>query len=157
MKRPFALTVGSLLVSSLFVFPSSSQSRAGDASNPHHDESCSLESLKGSYGFYRVGTVPVGPLAAVGISTFDGRGVFSTAQSIRKNGEDTGDLFTDGTGDAFYSVESNCTAKFINPDDSSVFAHAVIVDGGKEIFFMSLSDHNTVTGVAKRISAGEPR
>ena len=143
MKNAFALTVVTVLVAGLFLFASTSQSRARATTKPHQDGSCSLESLKGDYGFYRTGTVPVGPPAAVGISTFDGRGVFSTAQTIRKNGETTGDLFTDGSGDAYYSVEPNCTAKFINPDDGSVFAHAVIVGGGEEIFFMSLSDHNT--------------
>ena len=41
-------------------------------------ESCSNATLNGTYGFYRTGTSSVGPLAAVGLITFDGAG----AQSI---------------------------------------------------------------------------
>jgi len=39
---------------------------------------------------------------------------------------------------------------FLNPD-GSLFAHAVIVLGGKEIIIMSLSDSNTIYGVMKKI------
>ena len=117
----------------------------------HAAEGCSLETLKGTYGFYRAGTTSTGPLAAVGYTIFDGRGGSSTFQTIRNDGLTTEDLFTDGSYDALYSVERNCTAKFINPD-LSVFGHAVIVGEGEEVYIMSLSDHNSITGVMKRMS-----
>jgi hypothetical protein len=47
------------------------------------------------------------------------------------------------------------TMQPLEMDDGSVFAHAVIVGGGEEIFFTSLSDTNTITGVMKRIRANE--
>jgi hypothetical protein len=88
----------------------------------------------------------------VGITTFDGRGASSARQTIRRNGVTTSDLFTDGAFDAFYAIDPDCTGRFINPD-GSVFGHAVVVDGGREIFIMSLSDHNTITGVMKQINS----
>ncbi len=151
MKRAFAATIVVGFLASLFLLASTSQSRPQVTPNMHSGEGCSLESVKGSYGFYRVGTTPNGPLGAVGIATFDGRGSSSFAQTIRVNGEETEDLFTDGSVDASYSVDSNCAAQFLNPDGSA-FGHAVVVSGGEEIYFISLSDHNTVTGVAKRIN-----
>ena len=151
MNRTFAVTIVAGFLASLFLLASTTQSRPRVTPNLHPGEGCTLESVKGSYGFYRVGTTPNGPLGAVGIATFDGHGGNSFAQTIRVNGQETEDLFTDGTVDASYSVDSNCTAQFLNPDGSA-FGHAVVVGGGKEIYFISLSGQNTVTGVAKRIN-----
>lgn len=112
---------------------------------------CSVATLKGAYGFFRKGATAVGPLAAVGIATFDGTGAVSTArQTIRKNGVTTSDLFTDPALEGPYEVEPDCTARFLMPD-GTVFAHAVIVDGGNELFIMSLSNGNSVYGVMKKI------
>jgi hypothetical protein len=112
---------------------------------------CSVATLKGAYGFFRTGVTPVGPLAAVGTATFDGTGASATArQTIRKNGVTTQDLFTGPLLEGPYEVDSDCAARFLNPD-GSVFAHAVIVDGGNELFIMSLSNGNSVYGVMKKI------
>ena len=112
---------------------------------------CSVATLKGAYGFFRTGATAVGPLAAVGIATFDGTGAVSTArQTIRKNGLTTSDLFTDPAVEGPYEVDPDCAARFLTPD-GSVFAHAVIVDGGNELFIMSLSNGNSVYGVMKKI------
>lgn len=152
MKRAFAFAVAVGFAAVLFIFVSPSQSRPKATVNYYPQQpSCSLESIKGAYGFYRSGTTPAGPLAGVGITTFDGHGGSSTVQSIRSNGVDTLDLFTDGTFEASYSVNSSCAAQFINPD-GSLFGVAVVVGGGEEIYIMSLSDHNTITGVMKRIN-----
>jgi hypothetical protein len=151
MNRLLVSTLIAGLVFGVLGFASTTQSRPSTSPNLPHEAGCSLESIRGSYGFYRSGTTPAGPLAGLGITNFDGRGGSSTIQSIRSTGEDTSDLFTDGAYDAMYSVDSNCSAKFINPD-GSVFGHAVVVGGGEEIYIMSLSDHNTITGVMKRIN-----
>jgi hypothetical protein len=112
---------------------------------------CSVATLKGAYGFFRTGATAVGPLAAVGIATFDGTGAVSTArQTIRKNGVTTSDLFTDPAIEGSYEVDRDCAARFLNPD-GSVLAHAVIVDGSNELFIMSLSKGNSVYGVMKKI------
>jgi hypothetical protein len=156
MKRAFAVTIVAGFVVCLLLLASTSQSRPRLTPNMHSGEGCSLQSVKGSYGFYRVGTTPNGPLGAVGVTTFDGHGGSTFAQTIRVNGVETEDLFTDGSVDASYSVDSNCTAQFLNPDGSA-FGHAVVVAGGEEIYFISLSGQNTVTGVAKRMDPLFPR
>ena len=115
------------------------------------NRTCSIATLNGSYGFYRTGTTPFGPLVGVGISTFDGNGASTGRQTIRRNGVTTSDLFTTPSGPGIYEVDPDCAARFLNPD-GSVFGHAVVVDGGKEIFFMSLSDANTIYGVMKKIN-----
>ncbi|MGB2627514.1 MAG: hypothetical protein WAK20_12055 [Candidatus Acidiferrum sp.] len=151
MKRAATLTVVAVFFGTFCAVAPSGRSRLSIVPKVHAAEGCSLETLKGTYGFHRAGTVPGGPLAAVGYTIFDGHGGSSTFQTIRNDGLTTEDLFTDGSYDAFYSVDRNCTGKFINPDQS-VFGHAVIVGQGEEVYFMSLSDHNTIAGVMKRIS-----
>jgi hypothetical protein len=116
----------------------------------HAQEGCSVATLRGAYGFFRTGATGVGPLGAVGIATFDGAGTSTGRQTIRKNGVTTSDLFTDPPLIAPYEVNSDCTGKFLN-SDGSAFSHFVLVDGGRELFIISLSTGNTVTGVMKKI------
>jgi hypothetical protein len=114
-------------------------------------ESCSNATLNGTYGFYRTGTTSVGPVAAVGLITFDGTGGHSPArQTIRKNGVTTRDLFADPPIDGPYEVDPDCAGKFLN-FDGTVAGHFVVVDGGKEIFNISLAPGNGVTGVFRKI------
>jgi hypothetical protein len=91
---------------------------------------------------------------AVGIATFDGAGTSAAIQTIRKNGVTTSDLFTDPPFVGPYEVDANCAGRTLTPD-GSVFAHLVVVDGGKELFIISLSTGNTVTGVMKKIAADD--
>jgi hypothetical protein len=120
------------------------------AQTVHEHEGCSVASLRGAYGFFRTGFTAVGPLGAVGIATFDGAGTSTGIQTIRKNGVTTSDLFTDPPLTGNYEVETNCAGKLLNPD-GSVFGHLVVVDHGRELFIISLSKGNTVTGVMKKI------
>jgi hypothetical protein len=114
--------------------------------------SCSVATLNGAYGFFRTGTVPGGPLAGVGIITFDGTGAVATArQTTRRNGVTTADLFASPPLVGPYEVDPDCAARFFLPD-GSVFVHAVVVDEGNELFIVSLSDANTVYGVMKKIN-----
>ena len=113
-------------------------------------EGCSLKTLHGSYGYFRSGTTPAGPLAAVGIIVYDGRGSFTSPQTIRRNGVTTSDLFTTPAAPGVYEVDPNCAGRAFLPD-GSVFVHFVIVDGGREVFILSLSDANTIYGVIKKI------
>jgi hypothetical protein len=119
---------------------------------PRDSEACSVATLNGAYGFFRTGITSAGPLAAVGIATFDGKGGSTARQTIRKNGITVADLFTDPALSGPYQVDPDCAARFLNPD-GSVFAHAVVVDGGNELFILSLSDANDVYGVMKKISS----
>ena len=124
---------------------------------PKDTEGCSVATLNGAYGFFRTGITSAGPLAAVGLITFDGTGAHSPAhQTIRKNGVTTSDLFTSPAGDGPYEVDPDCAGRFLN-FDGSVAGHFVVVDGGKELFILSLSDANDVYGVMKRIGGRQER
>jgi hypothetical protein len=50
-----------------------------------------------------------------------------------------------------YQVDPDCGLRLLNPD-GSIQGHGVVVDGGKELFILSLSDANSVYGVMKKIS-----
>ena len=152
MKRRIISTVlGGIVASLLLGLPVFRGGRSGIVAKVHAQGGCSVATLHGAYGFYRTGTTPFGPLVGVGISTFDGNGSSTGRQTIRRNGVTTSDLFTTPAGPGIYEVDPDCAARFLNPD-GSVFGHAVVVDGGKEIFFLSLSDTNTIYGVMKKIS-----
>ena len=113
---------------------------------------CSNAILNGTYGFYRTGTSSVGPLAAVGLVTFDGTGAHGSArQTIRKNGVTVVDnLFTGAPSEGPYEVDPNCAGRLLN-SDGTVAGNFVVVDGGKEIFNISLTPGNSVTGVFRKI------
>lgn len=117
----------------------------------HPEDSCSVASLKGAYGFFRTGTTSGGPLAAVGIVEFDGAGSSAARQTIRKNGITTSDLFNTPSMAGPYEVDPDCAGRILNPDGSD-FAHFVVVNGGNEVFILSLSDANSVYAVMKKIS-----
>jgi len=112
---------------------------------------CSNATLKGTYGLYGTGTSSVGPLAAVGLATFDGTGAHITArQTIRRNGVTVRDLFADPALDGPYEVDPDCTGRLLNSDGSAA-GHFVVVDGGKEIFNISLATGNSVIRVFRKI------
>jgi hypothetical protein len=157
MKRIItSMVLGGIVTSIIFTSIASHPSTSGLVSRVHAEArgACSVASLNGAYGFYRTGTTPAGALAAVGIATFDGKGGGTARQTIRKNGVTTADLFTDPPSSGPYEVDPDCGARFLNPDGSA-FAHVVVVDGGKELFILSLSDSNTVYGVMKKISTAD--
>jgi hypothetical protein len=155
MKRIVSsIVVGGIVAGLLFVGTVRRAGRLGLVPKVHASDGCSVRSLNGAYGFYRTGTTPVGPLAAVGIATFDGAGVTTARQTIRKNGATTSDLFTDPALVGTYEVDPDCAGRGFLPD-GSVFFHCVVVDGGKELIIISLSDANTVYGVLKKINRDE--
>jgi hypothetical protein len=155
MKRMIArMAVIASVVGLLLVISPSRGHKSTVLPRVHAQEGCSVATLNGTYGFYRTGTTPFGPLVGVGFSTFDGKGSSTGRQTIRRNGVTTNDLFTTPAGPGIYEVDPDCAARFLNPD-GSVFGHAVVVDGGKEIFFMSLSDANTIYGVMKKVNRDE--
>lgn len=149
MKRTFTLL---LTVGLIGVILTAGRGKSWPSFVPkvHAQEGCSVASLRGAYGFFRTGTTAVGPLGAIGIATFDGAGTSTARQTIRKNGTTTSDFFTDPGLTAPYEVDADCAGRFFNLD-GSVFAHLIVVDRGKELFIISLSSSNTVTGVMKRI------
>ena len=77
---------------------------------------CSNASLKGSFGFYRTGSTSTGPLAALGILQFDGKGSVSGSQSISRNGVFQ---FDSVISPAPYIVNEDCTGKLVAPDGTT--------------------------------------
>lgn len=157
MKRTVSLIVLTGLMAALLVGLSLFKGHQPSIVNKVHaqetdrHESCSNAILKGTYGFYRTGTTGVGPLAAVGLETFDGTGAHSPArQTIRRNGVAVRDLFADPPLDGPYEVDPDCAGRFLN-FDGSVAGHFVVVNGGKEIFGISLAPGNSVTAVFRKI------
>jgi hypothetical protein len=118
------------------------------------DKACSLRSLKGAYGYYRTGTTPAGPLAAVGQIVYDGQGNFTTRQTIRRNGVTTRDLFNDPPLTGTYQIDPDCTGRGY-ASDGTLIDHMVVTDNGKEAIIMSLSTGNSVYGVQKKIGHDE--
>jgi hypothetical protein len=97
-------------------------------------EGCSVATLNGAYGEVLRGEVlGVGPIVAVGVSTFDGKGHFVAEQTINLNGNVVQAPLT-GT----YTVNRNCSGI---ADAVGTGLHSfVIIAGGKE---MDLMDNNT--------------
>ena len=119
--------------------------------NGPHDLVCSNASLIGSYGFYRTGSTPVGPLAALGSLRFDGAGSVTGSQSISRNGAFQFDVPVIG----LYVINADCTGKFLGPDGVTEIARVVVTDRGNGIYIFSESAGNAVYGVGRRISAPE--
>jgi hypothetical protein len=108
---------------------------------------CTEWDLRGTYGFSREGTTTQGPLAAVGVASFDGKGFFTVGQTTSRNG-----VFTQGSFDGLYEVNADCTGKWLGLDGQTVTAYFVLVGHGEELLFLSASAGNTVTGISKRIA-----
>jgi hypothetical protein len=121
--------------------------RAHAAEN-HGHQACSNATLKGTFGFYRTGTIQFGAggLAAVGILSFDGKGNASVLQSVSRNG----DFSYDEDGMFTYQLNPDCTGKGFN--EGVEFTRIVVVDGGKGFYIFSESNGNAVHGVGTRIS-----
>jgi hypothetical protein len=110
-------------------------------------EACTAATLNGPYGLTLTGTiVGVGPLAIVGVATFDGERNISVTQTANVNGNAFPEHET-GT----YTVSSNCTGS------STVGGHGanfVILAGGREQILIG-TDHGTVlTGTFKKMFPG---
>ena len=157
MKRFGGFSIPALVISCLLLgIPVFRGTQSGVVATVHaqvqtNAAACSVATLNGAYGLFRTGITSAGPLAAVGIATFDGKGGSTARQTIRKNGITVSDLFTDPASSFPYEVGSDCAGKVFNPD-GTVVAHLVVVDGGNELFILSLSDANDVYGVMKKIS-----
>jgi hypothetical protein len=114
----------------------------------HNPGPCSNKSLKGTFGFYRTGTIDqgAGGLAALGILSFDGYGNATVNQSISRNG----DYSFDVSGSFTYQVDADCTGKgFL---DGNEFVRIVVTDSGRGIYMFSESDGNAVHGVGTKIN-----
>jgi hypothetical protein len=118
---------------------------AADQNTPQASR-CGPADLRGTYGFFRSGENPQGAVAAVGAALFDGDGRFSAAQTTSRVG-----TITQGGFSGTYEVFADCRGIWYDTS-GSVIAYFVLLDGGNELFFLSVSPGNTITGHSKRIA-----
>lgn len=97
---------------------------------------CSKATLQGSFGFYQTGFTPDGPLAAIGIVSYDGKGNNHGRQTISRNG-----VFKFLEFDGTYAVNPDCT----------IDGGAIIVDDGNELYNLSRTSGNAVYVVSRKI------
>ena len=100
----------------------------------YESEGCSVATLNGAYESVLKGEVfGVGPIVAVGVSNFDGKGHFVAEQTVNLNGN----VFP-GPLTGTYTVNRDCTGI---ADGVGTGLHSfVIIDGGKQ---MDLMDNNS--------------
>ncbi len=153
MQRSTSIAVCSSFVLAALVFAFGAASASADDGGG--GKRCTLLSLRGRYGYTYQGTVEgFGGVAAVGPINFDGAGNTSATYSVNLGGTNFQGSFTGA-----YTVNRDCTGT-VRIDlpllGTSSHGRFVIVDGGKEAFFMGIDDGVTVTGDAKRISPVVP-
>jgi hypothetical protein len=115
----------------------------------HETEGCSVASLNGDYGLVLKGQVlNVGPIVAVGVTTFDGKGHLVADQTVNVNGN----VFS-APGTGTYTVNRNCTGI---ADLVGAGPHPfVIVAGGKEMELMDINNAEVLTIHFTKIESGK--
>jgi hypothetical protein len=134
MNVPSAFKLSAIVFTAALVLLTFSNHGLPKVQAHEEGEGCSVATLNGLYGQVLKGQVfNVGPIVAVGVTRFDGKGHFTTDQTINLNGN----VFQEpGTGT--YTVNRDCTgiADLVGAGPHSF----VIVDGGKQ---MDLMDNNS--------------
>jgi hypothetical protein len=138
MKGKISFTMLIVLFISLFVI-------LGTGRNVPAKNGCSNASLQGSYGLHATGTTPAGPIAIVGVISYDGVGSLTGTLFARRTGSTSTEVIP-LTGP--YTVNPDCTVSdtFGNSQHTSV-----IFDDGRGYFIL-----NTTEGAPVVIS-GEAR
>jgi len=109
---------------------------------------CSLQTLRGNYGFQVTGLALGGtPLAGVALITFDGAGSYTGKDSTSFGG-----FFSEGTLTGTYTVNDDCTGTTTTtfPNGFVVTSNIVIVDNGKEILMVISNQGEVGSGTLKR-------
>jgi hypothetical protein len=119
-----------------------------------HDNECSIATLRGPYGYFFSGSAAgVGPVAAVGLVTFDGMGGVSVKDTLNTNGAVAG-----RSGNGFYQVNSNCTGSASITLDAGQFSFDLMVipgSSGAEFSLIVTNSGAIQTGEAIRIGEQE--
>jgi len=111
-------------------------------------EGCSVATLHGAYGEVLRGEVlGVGPIVAVGVSTFDGKGHFVADQTVNLNGNVVQAPLT-GT----YTVNRNCTG-IADPVGTGPHSFVIIADG-KEMDLMDNNSAEVITIHFTKVASG---
>ncbi len=138
MKLRITFSILAMLLVSLFI-------SLGTVRKVPAKAGCSNASLKGSYGLRAIGTTPAGPVAIVGVLSYDGVGDLTGTLFVRMTGSTSTEVVP-VTGP--YTVKPDCTVSdtFGNSQHTSV-----IVDDGRGFLIL-----NTTEGAPVVIS-GEAR
>src|SRR6266851_3404556 len=103
MKGKISFTILIVLLISLFVILGTGRKvPAKPAMN-----GCSNASLRGSYGLRATGTTPGGPLAIVGVISYDGAGSLTGTLFARRTGSTSTEVISLAGGT--YTVHPDCT------------------------------------------------
>ena len=131
MKRTIAPTTLVMVFATVFVLGILPRAQADE----HRD--CSNRSLQGSFGFTNTGTniaLPpplAGPIAQIGLQTFDGRGNTDATATLSANGN-----IVRVTVQGTYVVNPDCTGSmtlYVFPFGATVLLDFVIDDDGAEL------------------------
>jgi hypothetical protein len=139
MNIPSAFKLGAIVLTSALVLLTFSNHALLKVQAHEGDDSCSAATLNGLYGQVLTGQVlNVGPIVAVGVTTFDGKGHFLTNQTINVNGN-----VVQEPGTGTYTVNRDCTGI---ADLVGAGPHPfVIVDSGKQMDLMDINSAEVIT------------
>jgi hypothetical protein len=109
---------------------------------------CDAYTLNGAYGRMMSGSFPQGPVASIGLVTYDGSGNFVAQDTIVLNG-----VVMHGTATGTYQINADCTGtQTIQIQNGPVFhADFIVVDNGKEVIFVQTDPGVTLVGTIKRL------
>jgi hypothetical protein len=113
------------------------------------DMPCSNRTLRGDYGFSLSGHAGSTEIVDVGVGSFDGHGGFELRDTLKIVGGPVLSRTISGT----YEIAADCrgTAVFHAPPPFDVDIHLqlVLVNHGREAYFMQVSPDGFVQGIAK--------
>jgi len=116
----------------------------GAVAKVHAEDGCTLVTLKGAWGTLLNGTIiGVGPIAQVGVATYDGAGHWSRTETTNVNGN----TFLSETIAGTYNVNADCTGS--TQDEQGHASTFVIVNQRKEILVL-VTDHGVVLTVDQK-------
>jgi len=149
MNIPSAIKLSAIGFTGILVLLTLSKQGLPKVQAHEGSQGCSVATLNGNYGQVFNGQVlGVGPIVAVGVSTFDGKGHFVADQTVNLNGNVQQAPLT-GT----YTVNSNCTGV---ADAVGTGLHSfVIIDGGKQMELMDNNSAEVLTGHFTKINDHE--
>ena len=119
---------------------------------------CTVSNVAGSYGLSGRGTIvsnpfglPEGPVATVGVITFDEQGHWVSHRSTNVNGQFVSGVSQAGT----YTVHLDSTFTFADETNNAVQFVGVFVADRDEAWFMATGEGVVVTYAMKRIESKE--
>ena len=105
-----------------------------------HDRSCSVATLRGSYGFTITGSRPtpgnpmlMEQIVGTAITTYDGQGMFTQTDNVHGS---SGDYVPNRPGSGTYTINADCTGTMTLHNDKTPFdlvLSIVVVNHGKEV------------------------